>query len=53
VEVILFIAITEKRYKTVDVDNLSKAVLDSLNGIAYEDDSQVASLICKKSLAPL
>ena len=53
IEVVLAISVTEKRYKTVDIDNLAKAVLDSLNGIAYEDDSQIASLICNKHLHPL
>ena len=53
VEVILSISVTEKRYKTVDVDNLAKAVLDSLNGIAFEDDSQVSSLIVKKHIHPM
>lgn len=50
VEVILSFTITEKRYRTVDVDNLAKTILDSLNGIAFEDDSQVARLICNKHL---
>lgn len=27
-----------------DVDNIAKGVMDALNGIAYEDDSQVVSL---------
>lgn len=27
-----------------DVDNIAKAVLDALNGVAYRDDSQVVSL---------
>ena len=27
-----------------DVDNLTKAVLDALNGLAYKDDAQVCSL---------
>lgn len=27
-----------------DVDNIAKAVMDALNGVAYEDDSQVVSL---------
>lgn len=27
-----------------DVDNIAKIVLDGLNGVAYEDDSQVTSL---------
>ena len=31
-----------------DVDNLQKACLDSLNGIAYIDDSQVCYLTSKK-----
>ncbi len=53
VEVILSISITEKRYKTVDVDNLAKTVLDSLNTIAYEDDSQVSSLIVNKHIHPM
>lgn len=53
IEVVLAISVTEKRYKTVDLDNLAKTVLDSLIGIAYEDDSQIASLICNKHIHPL
>ena len=30
--------------KKPDADNLAKAVLDALNGIAYQDDSQIAAL---------
>jgi Holliday junction resolvase RusA-like endonuclease len=33
----------------VDVDNCAKAVLDSLNGIAWEDDAQVSRLVVEKS----
>ncbi|GIW49185.1 MAG: phage protein [Caloramator sp.] len=34
--------------KKPDVDNIAKIILDSLNGIAYKDDSQVVScLVCK------
>ena len=29
---------------TPDTDNIAKIVLDSLNGIAYKDDSQVTAL---------
>ncbi len=31
-----------------DVDNIAKGVMDALNGIAYEDDSQVVSLCVLK-----
>lgn len=31
-----------------DLDNVAKAVLDALNGIAYIDDKQVYSLTCAK-----
>ena len=32
-----------------DIDNATKAVLDSLNGVAWEDDSQVARVVVEKS----
>lgn len=53
IEVILSVSVTEKRFKSVDVDNLAKSVLDCLNGIAFEDDSQVSSLIVKKHIHPM
>lgn len=31
-----------------DLDNLAKAVLDALNGVAYKDDSQVIDLTLRK-----
>ena len=31
-----------------DVDNISKIILDSLNGLAYKDDSQISKLIVTK-----
>lgn len=31
-----------------DLDNLAKSILDSLNGLAYEDDSQIVELNCTK-----
>lgn len=34
--------------KKCDADNLAKAVLDALNGIAYYDDSQVCELSVSK-----
>lgn len=37
-----------KYTKKIDCDNLAKAVLDSLNGIAYKDDSQICELHVSK-----
>lgn len=34
--------------KKPDLDNVCKIVLDSLNGLAYKDDSQVVEIIVKK-----
>lgn len=34
--------------KKPDCDNIAKIVLDALNGIAYDDDSQIVSLTVRK-----
>ena len=34
--------------KKPDLDNLAKAVLDALNGLAYEDDSKITGLFLVK-----
>ena len=34
--------------KKPDIDNIGKAILDALNGIAYEDDNQIAELVVHK-----
>ena len=34
--------------KAPDADNVLKIVLDALNGIAYEDDSQICNIIFRK-----
>lgn len=44
---------TEKRFKEVDVDNLAKSILDCLNNVAFEDDSQVTQLISTKHIDKL
>ena len=31
-----------------DIDNIAKSILDALNGLAYEDDSQVTLLMVSK-----
>ena len=53
VQVSLSFSLTEKRFFEVDVDNLSKTVLDSLNGIIFDDDCQVTSLIVDKHIHPM
>ena len=41
--------IIEKPYmKKPDADNIAKAILDSLNGLAYKDDNQIVDLSVKK-----
>lgn len=39
----------EKPTKKPDADNIAKIILDSLNGIAYKDDSQIIELSVIKS----
>ena len=34
--------------QTPDADNLLKSVLDGANGVAFDDDKQVAWMTCKK-----
>lgn len=36
---------------TADVDNLAKFLLDSLNGVLYNDDGQVVKLVAEKSFS--
>jgi Holliday junction resolvase RusA-like endonuclease len=38
------VSVSDLQVTRTDVDNLAKFVLDSLNGVLYEDDKQVASL---------
>ena len=37
--------------KRPDLDNLCKAVLDALNGVAYQDDSQIVTMATRKNYA--
>lgn len=36
--------------RRVDIDNISKCALDSLNGVAYRDDSQVIDLVASRRI---
>ena len=49
-EAILDIKMSEKRLRTVDVDNLAKSVLDFMTGRVFEDDSQVKNLFVMKNV---
>jgi len=44
----IFLFFGDKRRR--DVDNYSKVILDSLQGIAYDDDSQIYELFVKKEI---
>lgn len=35
-----------------DIDNIIKAILDGLNGVAYNDDKQVVCVLATKSFSP-
>jgi len=35
-------------YRRPDIDNLVKAIVDGLNGIAFKDDAQIVKLYCEK-----
>ncbi|MEG4904448.1 RusA family crossover junction endodeoxyribonuclease [Microcoleus sp. F10-A1] len=53
VEVTIAISLTREKYFDIDVDNISKTVLDAIKGYLIEDDSQVKRLICDKDIHPL
>jgi Holliday junction resolvase RusA-like endonuclease len=53
VEVILDISMDEKRLEQVDIDNLTKSVLDCLNGLVIDDDSQVLNILASKDVNPV
>jgi len=38
----------ERHFKRPDIDNLAKAVQDALEGVVYEDDSQIYWLLARK-----
>jgi Holliday junction resolvase RusA-like endonuclease len=42
---------TKLEYPRADVDNYSKAILDSLNGKLWDDDSQIIALFISKQWA--
>ena len=49
-EVVIFVSMTEKRLKQVDIDNLTKSILDCFTGTVFEDDSQVVNIFASKEV---
>ncbi|MFN0292071.1 RusA family crossover junction endodeoxyribonuclease [Pedobacter helvus] len=49
-EVIINFKMSEKRLRTVDIDNLVKCTLDIMKGKVFEDDTQVRSLFAFKDV---
>ena len=52
VEVILAFNIKSNRFFEVDIDNLSKNILDCMKGLVFDDDSQVVNLLAMKNAHP-
>jgi Holliday junction resolvase RusA-like endonuclease len=44
------ITLSPESFKTKDIDNVSKSILDALKGLVYDDDRQVVSLFVSKSV---
>ena len=49
-EVVISVSMDEKRINEVDVDNLTKSVLDCFTGTVFEDDSQVVKVLASKNV---
>ena len=52
-EVVITLTMPKNKLFTIDLDNIAKTVLDSIKGYIFKDDSQVCTLICKKSISKL
>lgn len=52
-EVVISVTMIEKRLREVDIDNLTKSILDCFTGTVFEDDSQVVNILAKKSVNEL
>lgn len=46
VEILYFV-----KKQNIDLDNLNKVTIDSMNKIVYEDDKQIYELLCRKELS--
>ena len=49
---VLGISMSHKEFKTTDVDNVAKTILDAFKGILYEDDAEIVSLFINKAVGP-
>ncbi len=52
-EMIISVSMDEKRMKEVDIDNISKSIIDCFNGLVFIDDSQIQSLYTHKTVHPM
>jgi crossover junction endodeoxyribonuclease RusA len=48
--IMLGISFYVQNKRAVDIDNLAKAVMDGLNGVAYRDDAQVEQLFVTRQV---
>lgn len=53
IEMIIDISMDKKRIDKVDIDNLSKSIIDCFKGLVFSDDSQIISLYAHKTVQPL
>jgi Holliday junction resolvase RusA-like endonuclease len=53
IEMVISVSMDEKRLNEVDIDNLSKSIIDCFNGLVFTDDSQIISLYSHKTINPL
>ena len=48
---VISVDLTKKDFRCKDVDNIAKTIIDSLKGVAYENDIQISSLYVEKRIS--
>jgi len=49
-EVIISVSMGERRLKEVDIDNLTKTIIDCMKGLIFEDDHQIIKILASKDV---